>query len=345
MAQQPYMNSSFELAGPLAGLFGGIQQGQQEESTRLQNVYQDLLNQRYGGETPAKLAEAKLNEALANAKMEGGYAPAAAQAAIGEQKQKIDDQVIKKYENNIDIARNAIAIGTPPQQVAAQFGITSGPVFDAFIKDPNGTLDGIWGNLQKRKVQDTKHLQKLEEIEATGEQQRKTAQVRGAASGAGDKYKYNTNKIISDAADGDPHAQQMVNLMFMKAGFAQSGAPTLDPATGQLVSKGSTMQLPYPNAGMPSADTETGGASGGGTYNYVPGQGLQPTGGNAPAQRKPPVASRQSAAPAQPVEDTAPYRIKGTSSVMIPGVGVKSYDDYLKSPISKQYAYADLKDK
>ena len=340
MAQQPYMNSSFELAGPLAGLFGGIQQGQQEESTRLQNIYQDLLNQRYGAETPAKAAEAKLNEAIATGKLEGSYAPAAVEAAVGAEKAKVDEQQLKRYENNIDIARNAIFLGMPPEQVAARFGITSGPVFDAFIKDPNGTLDGIWGNIQKRKVQDTKHLQKLEEIEATGEQQRKTAQVRAAAGGAGgDKYKYNTNKILSDAADGDPHAQQMVNLMFMKSGYAQSGAPTLDPVTGQLVTKGSTMKLPYPDAGIPKEE-QTGG-TGGGSYNYVPGQGLQPVGGGASAQRKPPVAGRQAAVPTQ--DNSAPY-IKQGGGVVDPSTGkTYSYDEYVSSRLSQQYPYSDLK--
>lgn len=340
MAQQPYMNSSFELAGPLAGLFGGIQQGQQEESTRLQNIYQDLLNQRYGAETPAKAAEAKLNEAIATGKLEGGYAPAAVEAAVGAEKAKVDEQQLKRYENNIDIARNAISLGMPPEQVAARFGITSGPVYDSFVKNPNGTLDHIWDNLQQRKVKTTKHLQDIELKRIEGEEQRKTAQVRAAAGGAGgDKYKYNTNKILSDAADGDPHAQQMVNLMFMKSGYAQSGAPTLDPVTGQLVTKGSTMQLPYPNAGMPEADTTGSATSGGsGTYDYVNGK-LVPKGG---AQKPQPKVSGRTTQQT-PVENLGvPYRLRN-GTVVDPTTGkTYSYDEYASSRLAQQYPPADL---
>ena len=276
MAQQPYMNSSFELAGPLAGLFGGIQQGQKEESTRLQNIYQDLLNQRYGAETPAKAAEAKLNEALATGKLEGGYAPAAVEAAVGAEKAKVDEQQLKRYENNIDIARNAISLGMPPEQVAARFGITSGPVFDAFIKDPNGTLDGIWGNIQKRKVQDTKHLQKLEEIEATGEQQRKTAQVRAADTGGAGNLSTDKeyNKQLKLALAGDENAKRWVNTYIRNKQITnlQYGAPTLGMQPGGglgMTTRGATAQVPFPEA-----DSAALGGSQPQSYNYVPGKGL-----------------------------------------------------------------------
>lgn len=55
-----YMQSDFKLAGPLAGLFGGIQQAQEQEGKGLQNAYQMLKNQEQ--EYTAAEAQAKLQD-------------------------------------------------------------------------------------------------------------------------------------------------------------------------------------------------------------------------------------------------------------------------------------------
>lgn len=134
MAQ--YMNSNFDLAGPLAGLFGGIQQGQEEERSRLANLYQDLQNQRFAAETPAKAAEARLAEALAKAKMEGGYVPVAAQAAIKEQEAKLPQLDFSKLRSQADLADALYSTGTSVEQILPQFGIDpTSATGQAFLKD------------------------------------------------------------------------------------------------------------------------------------------------------------------------------------------------------------------
>lgn len=55
-----YMQSDFKLAGPLAGLFGGIQQAQEQEGKGLQNAYQMLKNQEQ--EYTSAEAQAKLQD-------------------------------------------------------------------------------------------------------------------------------------------------------------------------------------------------------------------------------------------------------------------------------------------
>lgn len=55
-----YMQSDFKLAGPLAGLFGGIEQAQQQEGKGLQNAYQMLKNQEQ--EYTSAEAQAKLQD-------------------------------------------------------------------------------------------------------------------------------------------------------------------------------------------------------------------------------------------------------------------------------------------
>lgn len=130
------MNSNFDLAGPLAGLFGGIQQGQEEERSRLANLYQDLQNQRFEAETPAKAAEARLAEALAKAKMEGGYVPVAAQAAIKEQQAKLPQLDFSKLRSQADLADAMYSTGTSVEQILPQFGIDpTSATGQAFLKD------------------------------------------------------------------------------------------------------------------------------------------------------------------------------------------------------------------
>lgn len=55
-----YMQSDFKLAGPLAGLFGGIQQAQEQEGKGLSNAYQMLKNQEQ--EYTSAEAQAKMND-------------------------------------------------------------------------------------------------------------------------------------------------------------------------------------------------------------------------------------------------------------------------------------------
>lgn len=146
------------------------------------------------------------------------------------------------------------------------------------------------------------------------------------------KYEFNTNKILMDAANGDVKAQQVVNLMSQMKGAAQSGGLAIDPNTNSLTTKGAMMQVPYPDAGLPQQQggKPTGGS---GSYNYVPGQGLQPS-GNTSTQRTPPISGRNA------VSDNAPYISK--SGGVVANGRTYTYDEYMKSPLSKQYDYADL---
>lgn len=54
------LNTDFKLAGPLAGLFGGITQAQEQEGKGLQNAYQMLKNQEQ--EYTSAEAQAKMND-------------------------------------------------------------------------------------------------------------------------------------------------------------------------------------------------------------------------------------------------------------------------------------------
>ena len=254
MAQ--YMNSNFELAGPLAGLFGGIQQGQQEESTRLQNVYQDLLNQQKGVELPAKAAQAQLDEALATGKLEGGYAPEAVKAAVGEKAVQAQEFDLQKGMNNIELARTALDAGVAPEQLMTQYGIDpDSAVGKAFTKDPHKTLDTLYDNMVKRRANTVKQAQTMQQLEQKGENvlDQIAARAKTSGGGAGDKYKYNRVAIEQRALAGDVDAQRQVNLWAAQKAQSQAGGIAIvqrpDGSLG-LGQKGDTLKLPFPDVGV-----------------------------------------------------------------------------------------------
>lgn len=187
------------------------------------------------------------------------------------------------------------------------------------------------GEMAKQTLIGKQHMDVQESANAAA-MERVRLQESGANARANNqnKYEFNTNKILMDAANGDVKAQQVVNLMSQMKGAAQSGGLAIDPATNELTTKGAMQQVPYPNAGLPA---QQGGTSGGGSYNYVPGQGLQPTGGAA-ASRTPPVNSRRSAS------SDVPYISK--SGGVVANGRTYTYDEYIKSPLSQQYNYQDL---
>lgn len=186
---QPYMTSNFELTGPLSGLFGGIQQGQEEERQRLANVYQDMQNQRYGGMTPNEILKSNLEGALAKGKLEGGYVPEAVKAAIGEQQAKVQEFDLAKGINNIELARTALDAGMPPENVAQQFNVDlNTPFGQAYLKDPHGALDHVYDNMVKRRSDTVKQRQALELENLKGKFDLKKAGISAASqANAADK--------------------------------------------------------------------------------------------------------------------------------------------------------------
>lgn len=187
MAQ--YMNSNFELAGPLAGLFGGIQQGQEEERQRLANVYQDLQNQRYGGMTPNEVAKSNLEGALATGKLEGGYVPEAVKAAVGEQQAKAQEFDLEKGLSNIELARTALDAGMAPDAVAQRFNVNlDTPFGQAYLKDPHGTLDHVYDKMIKRRSDTVKQRQAVELQNLKDDADLKRAQLSASTSLQGQKY-------------------------------------------------------------------------------------------------------------------------------------------------------------
>lgn len=242
MAQ--YMNSNFELAGPLAGLFGGIQQGQQEESTRLQNVYQDLLNQRYGAENPAKAAQAKLDEAIATGKLEGGYAPAAVKAAVGEKAVQAQEFDLEKGMNNIELARTALDAGVSPEEVAARFNVgLDTPFGKAYLKDPYGTLDTAYNNMVKRRANTVKQAQTMQQLEQKGENvlDQIAARAKTGGGGAGKPLSMTQYEaqLRQRAGQGDQQAIQELQaleasrLQRATAGIEARNAPIMNLLQGR----------------------------------------------------------------------------------------------------------------
>lgn len=183
------MNSNFELAGPLAGLFGGIQQGQEEERQRLANVYQDLQNQRYGGMTPNEVAKSNLEGALATGKLEGGYVPEAVKAAVGEQQAKAQEFDLEKGLSNIELARTALDAGMAPDAVAQRFNVNlDTPFGQAYLKDPHGTLDHVYDKMIKRRSDTVKQRQAVELQNLKDDADLKRTQLSASTLLQGQKY-------------------------------------------------------------------------------------------------------------------------------------------------------------
>lgn len=241
MAQ--YMTSNFELAGPLAGLFGGIQQGQQEESTRLQNIYQDLLNQQKGVELPAKAAQAQLDEALATGKLEGGYAPAAVKAAVGEKAVQAQEFDLQKGMNNIELARTALDAGVSPEEVAARFNVgLDTPFGKAYLKDPYGTLDTVYNNMVKRRANTVKQAQNMQQLEQKGENVLEQIAARGKTGGGASRPLSMTQyeaQLRQRAGQGDAQAIQELQaleasrLQRATAGIEARNAPIMNLLQGR----------------------------------------------------------------------------------------------------------------
>lgn len=215
MAQ--YMNSSFELTGPLAGLFGGIQQGQQEEANRLQNIYQDLINERYGQQTPDVVAKSNLEGQLAKAKMEGGYVPEATKAAVGEQAVKAQEFDLEKGMNNIELARTALDAGISPDEVAARFNVDlNTPFGQAYLKDPHGALDHVYDNMVKRRANTVKQAQTMQQLEQKGENVLQQIAARGKSGGGAGRPLSMTQyeaQLRQRAGQGDQQAIQELNAL------------------------------------------------------------------------------------------------------------------------------------
>ena len=242
MAQ--YMNSNFELAGPLAGLFGGIQQGQQEEASRLQNIYQDLINQQKGVELPAKAAQAQLDEALATGKLEGGYAPAAVKAAVGEKAVQAQEFDLQKGMNNIELARTALDAGVPPEQLITQYGIDpDSAVGKAFTKDPHKTLDTLYDNMVKRRANTVKQAQTMQQLEQKGENVLDQIAARAKTSGGGAGKPLSMTQYEAQlrqrAGQGDAQAAQELQaleasrLQRATAGIEARNAPIMNLLQGR----------------------------------------------------------------------------------------------------------------
>jgi hypothetical protein len=242
MAQ--YMNSNFELAGPLAGLFGGIQQGQQEEASRLQNIYQDLLNQRYEQTTPDVVAKSNLEGQLAKAKMEGGYIPEATKAAVGEQAVKSQEFDLERGMNNIELARTALDAGVSPEEVAARFNVSlDTPFGQAYLKNPHGALDTAYNNMVKRRANTVKQAQIMQQLEQRGENVLEQIAARSKASGGGvgkplSMTQYEA-QLRQRAAAGDPQAKaelydlQQERLTKATAGIEARNAPIMNLLQGR----------------------------------------------------------------------------------------------------------------
>lgn len=241
MAQ--YMNSNFELAGPLAGLFGGIQQGQQEEASRLQNIYQDLLNQQKGIELPAKAAQAQLDEALATGKLEGGYAPAAVKAAVGEKATQAQEFDLQRGMNNIELARTALDAGVSPDEVAARFNVDlDTPFGKAYLKDPHGALDHVYDNMVKRRANTVKQAQTMQQLEQKGENVLDQIAARAKTGGGAGKPLSMTQyeaQLRQRAGQGDSQAAQELQaleasrLQRATAGIEARNAPIMNLLQGR----------------------------------------------------------------------------------------------------------------
>lgn len=343
----PNLYGDYKAAGALAGVFSGINQKQEEEKTNLTNTYQELKNQEQqytSAEAQAKLQDPRyIQMKLQNDMTKFGKDTSINELESGYNKstRAVLDLQIAAQQGPEVLQQKAIGylqeLGIDPESQQGQLMLQD-PVgfaqktqqYFAGAATQNAEYQRTYG-LQEQKGKQASELQ-TQQDEAQMERTKLQINARAAASGGGNlSTDKEYNRQLKLALDGDEKAQRWVNAYIKNKQMVspQYGAPAIvmgPDGQPQLGTRSSSSQVPFPNTGSDSQ------GSSGGSYDYVPGQGLQPTGGAQ--QRTPPVAGRGVQ------QSNTPYISK--SGGVVANGRTYTYDEYIKSPVAQQYPYADL---
>lgn len=194
-----YMQSDFKLAGPLAGLFGGIQQAQEQESKGLQNAYQMLKNQ-----------EQEYTSAEAQAKLQD---PRYIQMKLENDMTKMGKEIpLNQLEAEYNVANRAlshlkVAAASSPQELQKVAGMymqqlkidPNSQEGQMIMQDPVGfaekTVQMLAASATKNPeymrqygLQEQKDVASMDREKLKGEYDLKKANITAGASLAGQKY-------------------------------------------------------------------------------------------------------------------------------------------------------------
>ena len=342
--------TNYKMGSGLAATIMGQQAGLEAEQQGLENLYR-------ASQVPTQMLEgAKAMDLLNNPdymKATQQWQTTAAQGRVSEEQSKkayndltLLTTQLQAYNGDINKQRsilmesfqkNGVPIDSPMAQTLLQKPLENTMVARDQVATTLSKTPTHMGEMEKQELVGKQHL---DQIAAQILGQKEVARINASARFAKTPQEKEFAVVMGlMQVARDPNrspeerakAQQLVQDYTTYKQSTSSGFAGSTIGEGGIVPKSAT--APQYNWG------DQGGGAGGGTYNYVPGQPLQPVGGGAaPAQRNPPVAGRSSAT----VQDTgAPYIKQGGGGVVVGG-NVYSMDEYKKLPISKQYEYADL---
>lgn len=255
------LQTDFKLAGPLAGLFGGIQEGQQEQARSLQNTYQELKNQ-----------EQQYTSAEAQAKMQD---PNYIKMKLENDISKFGkDMEINKIEQGYNMTTRAltdlkIAAAQGPQVLQQkalgymqQIGIDPNSQQGRMIlQDPVGFAEKTQQFYASAATQNADYQQKyalgeqsaqkaLDVAKLQGENALRVAQLHESGQNARHNQTLGTDKLLGEmikkANAGDEDAMAWVNTytQIQRAKNPAFGGMTLNPQGG-MTTKGELSPLPF----------------------------------------------------------------------------------------------------
>lgn len=341
------MQTGDYIGGPLAAVYQAQSESANIGAKNLENIVK-------GMGLPKEQLEMQKYQALLD---DPNYVKANTQFQVAATQAKLGDEEKKVAVNGLDrlLIQLQAYQGDPAKQreVIMQSFVEKGvdptsPMGQAILADPYGKTMEARDKLVSTFAKTPQHMGEMEKQELVGKQhldqiaaqilgQKEVARINASARFAKtpqEKEFAVVMGLMQVARDPNRSPEERAKAQQLVQDYTTYKQSTSSGFAGSTIGEGGIIPK---SATAPQYNW--GDQGGGGTYNYVPGQPLQPVGGGAaPAQRNPPVVGRSSAI----VQDTgAPYIKQGGGGVVVGG-NVYSMDEYKKLPISKQYEYADL---